>query len=394
MRRCIDRLFYFFCTSCILFIALFAFPLQAHAHIMPERLTSYYSILGPPTVSAAFIDQVLAANNSPAVGNGQAIYNDGVKYGIDPAFALAFFMHESSFGTAGIAQLTLSPGNLRCIPNADCVGGYAAFPSWSAGFDAWYQLIRSLYVDTWGLTTIDQIIPRYAPLTDNNNDTAYIDAIENAIDAWRGNQAATLGPPLIANTNPATTSGATPSAPASTPPPTSYPSDGYSIVGKPTLNVAFINAILARYHSPAAGKGLTFYNAGVKAHIDPIFALAFFMHDSIFGTVGMARVTHSLGNLPASTSTTCHCQDFHGYRQYSSWEAGFSDWYQFIQQRYINQGVTTIGQIVPDYSATKDPAIVNSFIKTLESRVALWRNQYAHRSQEGGTPLSLSSLLG
>src|ERR1700676_652201 len=116
MRRRIDHLFHFSCASWMLLIILFAFPLQAHAQVIPEAQTSSYSILGPPTVSATLIDQVLSANNSPATGNGQAIYSDGVKYGIDPVFALAFFMHESSFGTAGIAQLTLSPGNLRCIP--------------------------------------------------------------------------------------------------------------------------------------------------------------------------------------------------------------------------------------------------------------------------------------
>ena len=31
------------------------------------------------------------------------MYDLGVKYGIDPVFALAFFMHESLFGTTGEA---------------------------------------------------------------------------------------------------------------------------------------------------------------------------------------------------------------------------------------------------------------------------------------------------
>src|SRR5438552_12107722 len=158
MRRCIDYLIRLSCASWLLLIVLLALPLQANARVLPQEQTTY-GILGTPTVSAASIDQILSANNSPATGNGQAIYNDGVKYGIDPVFALAFFMHESSFGTAGIAQITLSPGNLRCIPDAACISGYAAFPTWSAGFNAWYQLIRNLYVDTWGLTSLDQIIP-------------------------------------------------------------------------------------------------------------------------------------------------------------------------------------------------------------------------------------------
>ena len=105
-------------------------------------------------------------------------------YGIDPAFALAFFMHESTFGTMGEARSSLSLGNLRCIPNFECRDNYAWFPTWQAGFQAWYALIRNLYVAVWGLTTVPQIIPRYAPPGDNNNDDAYIASVEHSIDTW------------------------------------------------------------------------------------------------------------------------------------------------------------------------------------------------------------------
>ncbi|MBV9258840.1 MAG: glucosaminidase domain-containing protein [Ktedonobacteraceae bacterium] len=147
-----------------------------------------YAVLGKPTVSANFIDRVLTSYHSPAAGKGQALYDMGVRYGIDPAFALAFFMHESSFGTAGEAAKTLSLGNLRCIPNFPCVdqdrGGYAAFSSWEAGFQAWYELIRNYYVAQRGLTTVDKIIPIYAPTADNNDEAAYIASLKHALDTW------------------------------------------------------------------------------------------------------------------------------------------------------------------------------------------------------------------
>jgi hypothetical protein len=143
-----------------------------------------YSVLGKPTITAAFINEVLAAYNSPAAGKGQALYDLGVQYGIDPIFALAFFMHESTFGTQGEARYSLSLGNLRCIPNFECRDNFAWFPSWEAGFQAWYSLIRNLYVADWGLTTVDQIIPRYAPPGDNNDDSGYIAAVKHAIDTW------------------------------------------------------------------------------------------------------------------------------------------------------------------------------------------------------------------
>ncbi len=155
-----------------------------------------YNVIGKPTITANFINQVLSMYGSPAAGSGQALYNLGVAYGIDPAFALAFFQHESSFGKFGEANATRSLGNLRCIPNAACVDTsgqtcqpgescYASFPSWAAGFEAWYRLLRDLYVTTWHLTTVEQIIPRYAPTADHNDEAAYIASIEHSIDTWR-----------------------------------------------------------------------------------------------------------------------------------------------------------------------------------------------------------------
>ena len=147
-----------------------------------------YAVLGPPTISVNFINQVLASYGSPAAGKGQALYNYGVEYGIDPAFALAFFMHESEFGTTGVARVTLSLGNLRCIPDRNCLntndGGYAIMNSWEDGFEQWYKLIRNLYVAKWGLVTVDQIIPVYAPSSDHNNVAGYIAALKHIIDTW------------------------------------------------------------------------------------------------------------------------------------------------------------------------------------------------------------------
>ena len=145
-------------------------------------------VVGKPTVSAAFINRVLAYYHSPAAGKGQTLYTLGVAYSIDPVIALAFFMHESRFGTLGMATTTLSLGNLRCIPSVPCYQGYAQFGSWEQGFEAWYKLIHTLYVVQWGLVTVDQIIPRYAPSKDHNNVEGYIAAVTSAIQTWRSGQ--------------------------------------------------------------------------------------------------------------------------------------------------------------------------------------------------------------
>jgi len=150
--------------------------------------TGPYVVLGKPTVTPAFINQVLSNYNSPAAGKGQALYDLGVKYGIDPAFALAFFMHESTFGTKGEASGSLSLGNIRCIPNFRCRDNFAWFDTWEDGFQEWYKLMRNLYVAQWGLTTVDQIIPTYAPAADHNNESAYINSLKHALDTWHAGQ--------------------------------------------------------------------------------------------------------------------------------------------------------------------------------------------------------------
>src|SRR5256885_9192932 len=48
------------------------------------------------------------------------LFRSGLKYGLDPAYALDFFMHESTFGTAGVARVTLSLSNMRCVPEYPC----------------------------------------------------------------------------------------------------------------------------------------------------------------------------------------------------------------------------------------------------------------------------------
>ena len=146
-----------------------------------------YSVIGSPSISVDFINQVLAAYRSPATGKGRALYDLGVQYGIDPVFALAFFMHESSFGTKGEAANSLSLGNLRCIPHFRCQDNFAWFNTWEDGFKAWYELVRNLYVAQWDLITVDQIIPKYAPEADHNDEAGYIAALKHAVDTWRAN---------------------------------------------------------------------------------------------------------------------------------------------------------------------------------------------------------------
>ncbi len=142
------------------------------------------SVLGPPTISAAKIDQVLATYNSPAVGKGQAMYDLGIKYGIDPAYCLAFFIHESTAGTKGVATVTKSIGNIRVTPGYQDYQGYRKYNSWDEGIEDWYKLIRDLYINEWKLVTLQQIIPVYAPPIENDTDH-YVETVRNQVNGWR-----------------------------------------------------------------------------------------------------------------------------------------------------------------------------------------------------------------
>ncbi len=148
-----------------------------------------YNLLGKPSISVATIEQVLKQFNSPAVGNGQTFYDLGVKYGVDPAFMLAFFVHESAAGTAGAAVATKSVGNIICVGwSGTCIGRFRAYDSYPQAAEDWYQLITGPLYIGGGLATPDQITPRYAPSSDNNDPYGYAKTVERLVDQWRAAQ--------------------------------------------------------------------------------------------------------------------------------------------------------------------------------------------------------------
>lgn len=150
------------------------------------------AVIGAPTITPAQIEEVLASYNSPAVGHGQEIYDLGLKYGINPAISLAFFIHESGAGSnpawAGWKEdgtTTKNIGNIICTPGYNCYGRFRDYDTWAAGIEDWYKLISELYVGEWGRTTVEQIIPKYAPSADNNDENAYINVVKALVEGWQ-----------------------------------------------------------------------------------------------------------------------------------------------------------------------------------------------------------------
>ena len=155
------------------------------AQAVPAKGCVLGVVVCQPSLSVDFLNHVLVFYGSPASGKGQALYDLGVSYGIDPAYALAFFLHESSMGRAGYAATTRSLGNIICTPGYPlCVGRFRAYVQWEDGFRDWYRLIRDEYVAR-GLDTVSRIIPVYAPSADNNNVPGYVYAVDHAVEVWR-----------------------------------------------------------------------------------------------------------------------------------------------------------------------------------------------------------------
>src|SRR5207248_5195535 len=145
-----------------------------------------YDVTEPASISVRQIELVLQQYGSPAQGKGQALFDTGVRYGINPAYALAFFVHESGCGTKGVARYTHSIGNIRWTDGYDNYQGYRSYSSWEDGIEDWYKLISDLYITGWHLRTVDAIVPVYAPYGDNNNPPTYVAAVKQMVDSWRG----------------------------------------------------------------------------------------------------------------------------------------------------------------------------------------------------------------
>jgi hypothetical protein len=160
----------------------------------PQFVPGVYNPLGPATIGLDAFSFFLQQAKSPAAPEAAKLYQNCLKLYCDPAVALAFFEHESSMGKAGVATENKSWGNIRCTAGSVCRatsnnGSFKAYPTWTDGLIDWAILLRETYATKWKLFSLEQIIPRYAPSSDNNNPTGYIATVKKLADKyrnWRG----------------------------------------------------------------------------------------------------------------------------------------------------------------------------------------------------------------
>ena len=145
-----------------------------------------------PTLSAYQIDAILSSYASPATGQGITFYNRGVERGIDPAYAVAFFIHESSAGSdpnwAGLradGSTNYNMGNISCAGYPTCEGIWRSYGSWDEGISDWYRLIDEEYMGWRGMETAAEVLPIYAPRNDGNDPDGYARSLGRMVAGWR-----------------------------------------------------------------------------------------------------------------------------------------------------------------------------------------------------------------
>jgi hypothetical protein len=174
--------------------------------------TGQFCIYGPtpPEYKPEVVERILQSYTSsmfpagsPALKEGGQIWIDIPKYyRIDARFPLAFFIHESSAGTnPNWDGITMAPqeekvntsrdmGNISCTSNwvGKCFGRWRAYNTWSEGIEDWCKLMWAYAKGEVGgrgpLTTIEQIIPIYAPSSENNV-PGYISAVDALVTKFK-----------------------------------------------------------------------------------------------------------------------------------------------------------------------------------------------------------------
>lgn len=160
------------------------------------------NIYGAPTIGSALFGAVLSAAKSPVLAERKAgdYYALIASYGIDPAFPLSIFAHESTYGTNAKAVVNRygtrnwsntrsqrKPGLSATIVQTDR-GNFAKYPTWYASLDdLCYRLSDPAYVyQQRGARTVETVVPIMAPPGDFDNDpTSYVRGVLAQIAAWQ-----------------------------------------------------------------------------------------------------------------------------------------------------------------------------------------------------------------
>ncbi len=149
------------------------------------KTTEELPIFAPHRISEQQFKLILQRYRSPALEEVDELLAVCDEYGIDRAVALAFFVKESSCGTAGVAARTKNWGNLRRgkrqIASTD--HPFAVYERWVDGLRDFCELLKRYKAK--GKTTVEQVVPLYAPASDGNRPDSYITTTRRLVRRWQ-----------------------------------------------------------------------------------------------------------------------------------------------------------------------------------------------------------------
>lgn len=184
--------------------------------------------------------------------------------------------------------------------------------------------------------------------------------------------------------------------------PLRIPPGQHNIRGTMTISAEQVDQILRDAHSPAAGSGKSFIKWGRYYNIDPIYALAFFRRESVFGAhkrwVGRrpdGTTSKNIGNIryfsAPSPERDPQYGHYNGFRAYATWDDGIHDWFKLLAQDSNYAGMSTVERILPRYAPSVEND-TNNYIRDVITWVGQWRQQTLHSGDVRVVSASTASL--
>jgi hypothetical protein len=127
------------------------------------------------------------------------------------------------------------------------------------------------------------------------------------------------------------------------------PAGDLSVVGKPSLPAATVDAIFKGLGSPMNGMGQVVVQASQQSNIDDAFALAVWWTETNDGAAGVGLADRNPGSVRGSVG---YPSAYDGYTIYPSYSAAIVYWFNMLKNMYVNQGLSTVYLISHPYVGT------------------------------------------
>ncbi|HEX6108388.1 MAG TPA: hypothetical protein VFZ02_03160 [Ktedonobacteraceae bacterium] len=135
-----------------------------------------------------------------------------------------------------------------------------------------------------------------------------------------------------------------------------------SVVGKPSLPAATVDAIFKDLGSPMNGMGQVVVQASQKTNIDDAFALAVWWTETNDGAAGVGLADRNPGSVRGSVG---YPSAYDGYTIYPSYSAAIVYWFNMLKNMYVNQGLSTVYLISHPYVGTSSSPLWAGKVVTL-----------------------------